>query len=97
MKRIKCIFALLRYSMADAPFSLERFFPIFSLLVEGVLCAFVKITSSDLPSHRHLPSFEGWVSSSGVSRGTRQPLNQCVYPSVLRAWGDGPISDEVSA
>jgi hypothetical protein len=47
--------------MADAPFNLERFFPIFSLLVEGVFCAFAKITSSDLPSHRHFSSFEGSV------------------------------------
>ena len=74
MKRIKCIFALLHYSMAGYPFNLERFFPIFSLLVEGGFCAFAKITSSDLPSHRHFPSFEGSVFSCGVSRGSSQKM-----------------------
>jgi hypothetical protein len=74
MKRIKCIFALLHYSMAGYPFNLERFFPIISLLVEGGFCLFTKITSSVPPSHCHLSSFEGSVFSCGVSRGRSRKM-----------------------
>ncbi len=74
MKRIKCIFALLHYSMADAPFNLERFFPVFSLLVEGVFCAFAKITSSDLLRTAICPPSKGSFFSCGVSRGSSQKI-----------------------